>query len=814
MLYIVILVSLLSVYPIAGMSKNANIVNQKILDTITGKKATGDKNSPRIPFQFDNEDLTSVINTIAAAKDVNIILPQGGKAISNAKITFKLDQDIPVEHAWQLLHTLLDVAGYSIKSQGSMYAIIQNSADIYREPMPTFIGTPIDDLPASDQWIRCVTYLANLQVNDDPNNELLQILRTLLPVGSTFKIDVATNGLIIVSKSRDIKAAMEIINQLDTAGFQEKMEIISLQYSEARMVADLFKQQILPEEAQQFNKFRLDTRKPTDAYFSPHTRIIAEERRNALIIVGRSQAVDRLKEFITSYIDIPSDSGKSILHIYQLQYLSASQVAEVLTRVIESTREGGTEQSRSADGKQIVGPQRYFDEVIIKADKPEGADEAGFAGYFGYQQKGENGKSIEYNYSGGNKLVVAARNDDWKRIKRLIEDIDKPQRQVLIEVLIGDITVDDERQLGSQTRLPDGLSLPSHINIQSAHLAGPVVDPALNPTTIKADLLGLVDASDGTGFGNETTPTSLASIAPVDAAQISLNDNNGKTWSLLQVLQSFGHSKILSNPHVVTGNNKEALIKVGERRLVTGKGSYGPTVGNVQNDEINANLQVRIKPRVSSADDIVNLTVNIDIQQFRGPANVRNDKINRTVQTNANVKNKGILALGGLIQSETEIGLKSTPLLEKIPIFGWLAKNRTGSDIKRNLTVFIKPTIIEPRLRRGISSYTKDYITLAKTYTQEGALFESLRDPITRWLFNNQTEATEIIDQFVEKDEFQTDHTQKSSRERKKERIQERATLRSKERARKALKDVINDDITDISPLVAVAHRKKKDLVQ
>ncbi len=774
---------------------------------------------PTFIFQFHNEDIINIINQIAAERDINIVLPQGGKAIKDIKVTFHLGKPVTLDRAWDLLNTLLDVAGYSIKLQESMYAIVPTTGDIAKEPLPTYIGIDVAELPDTDQWIRYVHYFANLQVSDDKNSELYKILDALLPVGSQKIPDPLTNAIVIVSKGTDIKAIINIVDQLDKAGFQEKMEILKLHHTQARTVADLFKQQILPEEVgQQTNRFRLDARKPTDAYFSPNTRIIAEERNNSLIVLGRAQAVDRLRDFITNYIDVELDSGKSILHIYKLQYLDAKQVEEVLMRVVETAQSEGTEQSRAAGqaGPPPGGPQRLFDEVIIKADKPEGFDQAGFDGYYGYQQEGEGGKTIKYQYSGGNKLIVAARNSDWQVIKKLIEEIDQPQPQVLIEVLIADLTMDDEKQIGSQTRNPAKISLPSGINLQASNFTNPIVNNIENPTSIQSDLLRPITSADEiTGLPNGAP--SIASlvnppVGDVGSTLIEFNDNDGKTWSLLQILQTFGQVKIISNPHVISTNNKEALIKLGEQRLVVGPGDVGNTAANVKNEFIEANLVVKIKPRISGGgpEGIVNLTVDVNIEEFRGG---NDQRIMRTIKTNANVKDSNILSLGGLIRTEEGITQQETPILSRIPFLGWLFKNRDNSTIKTNLTVFIRPTVIMPRLRRGVNQYTKDYLGVAKQYLQEGELFDTLQEPITRWFFKREVPSTEIIDEFLKKDEYQKsvsateEDARLTPRQRRKARKErEKMTITPQENT-PGLKSLIGDDE---NPLLTKGRMKKR----
>src|SRR5205085_2231868 len=110
--------------------------------------------------------------------------------------------------------------------------------------------------------------------------------------------------------------------------------------------ADLFNENIL-KAGTDLNRYRLDARAQTEAsFFSKHIRIIPEERTNKLIILGRPQAVERIKDFIFKYIDVELESGKSILHVYHLQYLDAEKMEVVLKNIIQASRGGGTDQSR------------------------------------------------------------------------------------------------------------------------------------------------------------------------------------------------------------------------------------------------------------------------------------------------------------------------------------------------------------------------------------------------------------------------------------------------------------------------------------
>lgn len=716
-----------------------------------------------ISFYFDNEDLIDIINFLASQKEVNVVLPLGANAI-NAKITLHLDEKITVEQAWDILYTLLDIAGYSMIAKENTYNIVKTSKDVYREPLPLYIVKP-DEIPDIDKRIRYLYYFNNIKITGMPNaDEVEGILRDILPAEgqnqgtimptAAFKLDPQTNSVLISDKANNIKAAMKIISALDHVEEQEKPEILQLHHVSADTVANLFNDQLL-KTAADANQLRLGIRQPNNSSYFKKVRIIPDTRLNRLIIIGRPQAVERVKQTIQKYIDVELESGKSILHVYQLQYLDAPKFAPILDSIVKAERVGGTEQSKGAAVQG--GTERFFSEVIIKADQPETIS-----------------KELPSSASqGSNSLIIAARNEDYERIKKLIEQLDIPQPQVIIEVLIADLTIQDIVSLGANVRNPLGTGLPSNVNFQSAQTSDILTNSVANPATIQSDLLRRAFNQNGAIVQSCDDPTtsaeacfSAAKFFSQGTALFSFNDAaTGQTWGIAQVRKFLDSSKILHHPHLIATNNKEAEIKLDEQRLAIDQGS-GSTGGTTTQTRkwVSAALSVKIVPRISSTD-AVNLAVVINIEQFETPptdftntgANAPNtaNKVSRNVTTNANVRNGHILALGGLTRVDTTVEQLETPLLGKIPIIGWLFKDRTNTTNKNNLTVFISPTIIMPRIRGGVGTYTKNHVQLAKSYSREGMLFDNLRDPITRWFFKTQKDDAEIdLDDFIAQDEF------------------------------------------------------------
>jgi len=718
-----------------------------------------------ISFNYDDEDLVNVIDYIASKKGINLLYPTRADEKIAGKFSWHLEKKVTINQAWNLLATILDVAGYSIVPKEDAYQIIKNSKEVSRYAMPLYIGTDHKNLPDSDQRIRYLYYLANIKSEAEGENEIISTLKSLLPADANYKVDVATNALLIMAKANEIRSVMAIITHLDRPGFQETMEVVHLTHTEAPMIANLFNKNILakPEET---NRYRLDTQKKTEAtYFSKYVKIIAQPRTNSLVIIGRAQSVARIKDFIHHYLDVEQDSGKSILHVYQLQYRNAPEFAEVLRNIVQAKQEEGTEQS-TTEGKAGKGPERYFEEVLISVDTPPEEEGAGEEEVTPAGQEGTPTLIRKAKYYGGNKLIIAARTDDWKRLKELIEKLDQPEPQVLIEVLIADLTLDDSRQLGTLLRNPAKLPMPANMNVQSAQLQpGVMTDSFDSPNTV-----GVIESADGTVehasdllrfFGTNANgqriddgTTTVPSLLEAGSTVLSFSDKDGQTFGITQILKLLDNTKILSHPHVISTNNKAAKIEITEIRLLRDQasGSQGGTIV-ATNKNIPASLKVYITPRISISDireNTVNLQVTIDINEYKSTSN--DTRITRNVTTNATVVTGDVLALGGLIRTNETDTLRETPVLSKIPVLGWLFKKRAKSKQRTNLTVFISPTIIEPRLRGGVGEYTQDYLDLTRNYAKSGNLFDSLKDPITRWFFSEESATEKFTKDFLKYD--------------------------------------------------------------
>ena len=702
-----------------------------------------------ISFNFTDEQLVDVINYLATKKQVNVVLP--AEPIKG-KVTISFDQKVSLTHAWDLLYTILDIAGYTmIQKKDSFQVIKSDPTTASSKPAPVYINTPVSKIPNIDKPIRYLYFFTNIQTND-PDNEVQQLLKNLIDP-KQFKINPQTNSILITDKANKVRGVMELLTVLDQSEYKETVEFIKLQYADAKTVSTTLNALIHPTKIARRYPITRQPQKERVEYFSRFLKIKPETRTNSLIVIGKPQAIERLRSFIYKYIDVGLDSGKSILHIYQLQYLDANDFAEVLRNIVIGNEQGSTGQ---AEGKKTEsGPERYFKGVIITTDRVK-------------QEDSPTGEETSVSkYGGGNKLIIACTNEDWKRIRILIEQLDKPQPQVIIEVLIADLTLDDTRELGNLIRNPASLPFPKNVEAQAA-MWGQVITGDINientaypgNQSLQSDLLGCETVSAPNR--RPTPPSTVANVptinfSPAGTTLIEVSDKEtGKTWSILKLLQLFSSDKIISHPHIITSNNTPAKILFGEQRFLrdNASGSPGGAV-NIANTWVNAFLQLDITPRISM--DTINMTVKITINNFIDPfatiasegANT-NSRTERVLVTNTNVNDGGIITLGGLDRFDTVTSNNQTPVLGDIPLLGYFFKDRRKAARETNLTIFISPTIVRPRLRGGASKYTKDYIKVVAEYSKEGQLFEYLKDPITHFFFSSEGEdVDEFVDEFL-----------------------------------------------------------------
>lgn len=391
------------------------------------------------------------------------------------------------------------------------------------------------------------------------------------------------------------------------------------------------------------------------------TQLAADDRTNSVLISGSRANRARLRALIAS-LDTPSDGGGNTKVIY-LKYAKAKELVNVL-KGVEKGQANTNQANPNSPGGASAG-------VDIQADEET------------------------------NALVITAAPDAMKSIEAVIRKLDIRRAQVHVEAIIAELTDDTAREIGF------------------SYVAG------------NKDIKGAQRPIGAIGLGGGSTVlgeiAGVATGASKNASSITNGFNvlfgkqsgNGNVFGgIMRAIASDGSNNILSTPSIVTLDNEEAEIVVGQNvPFVTG--SYTSSNNGANNpfqtvERKDVGIKLKIKPQINEGD-----TIQLKIEQE--VSSVSNDSQTgqlitdkRNINTNVLVEDGQLLVLGGLIDDQKSKGVSKVPLLGDIPLLGRLFQYRTNNGRKRNLMVFLHPKIIRDRAVADATSQEKYLYMRAK----------------------------------------------------------------------------------------------------
>jgi type II secretory pathway component GspD/PulD (secretin) len=379
------------------------------------------------------------------------------------------------------------------------------------------------------------------------------------------------------------------------------------------------------------------------------------------------------------------------------------------------------------------GPERYFQGVVVIAEEVKTVESKSTTEEITLEAKGGYlpvGLGAQQIITGGNRLIIAALHDDWIRLKDFIASLDKAQPQVILEVLIMDVTRAKQNIVAGTVRSKTDNTLPEGVQFLSSNISNSNSVIGATPRQLQVDLLGLLS-----GPLQQPNNPPVTSLLQAGSLIMSFNDPcTPGIFGLLQLLDNTLDTKILSHPFLVTTNNQKATIAFQTIKRIQGDAVPGAAgVITIEIVDVPATIQVQMIPRLSSLERL-SLQVAVDVNEFISPSSFT--RLTRRVNTNANMASGQILVLGGLTQT-TQTDIKTgTPFLQNIPIIGTFFSGKNKTTTKNNLAIFISPTIVQPKLRGGMDVYTADKIRKCRRDIDEDVVFSDTRDPITRIFFN------------------------------------------------------------------------------
>ena len=664
----------------------SDLLEEEIKEVKDNHDKNGDEKESEdkdIYLNFDNADLVNFVNYISELKKINLVTDP---KIAGSKVSLTIRDPLSVEEAYNIFLTVLEMSGFTIVEVGHVNKVVP-AAQKGTEPLPTYINVPADTLPSSDLSIRFLTFLVNI-----PIDQVAQLVQTMLSAQGKIIQHPSSNGLIITDKSYNIKSAMRVVQELDKSDIKQSVSIIKLKQANATDVKKLFDSLMQTPEG---NPLARLLGKPADnsvQYFPPTTKIIAEERTNQLILLGDQQSIKKIEDFIVKHVDTTIEGVKSPIHIYELKHADVSSVKEILDALINQS----TSDSPAAKYGGIRNGVKYFKKMSFSADPQN------------------------------NRLFVTSTDDqDWKLLKRTIKDLDKPQPQVAIETMVVAIDFEKTKQLGSQIRNKKHGNLGIHVDAQAANLSSVVME------------------TDPSGGGSSAVNVSLLGhllkqfTANVGSTILTFGKSND-IWATIQALQTQTNGTVLSQPFITTKNMQSAKVSVGlTKRLPTQKAlsDEGKTADTATGyAAVDANLTMDVTPQIN-LDGVINLKIDVTVNDFLGTTNGIPDTVTKSVNTNVSVANGQVLALGGFVKTKVIDNIYKTPILNNIPILGWLFKSKKRIETKEYIFIFMSPTISKPRQSPGTNLYTKMKINESREVIDDAVITQQLKDPIHNWFF-------------------------------------------------------------------------------
>jgi len=567
-------------------------------------------------------DIQEFIEFVADVTGTTIVIDPSVKG----KVKVVSSKPVSRAELYDLFLSILDVHGYTAVRSGEIVRVIPNK-NARSAPVDVISGTSV----INDEYVTQVIRLENVSAA-----KLIPVLRPLVPQQAHMAAYAPSNAIIISDIRANINRIAEIIDRMDQSAVK-KTEVVKLRYGVASDVVEML-------------KTLEKSRAGEGADANDEASLVADKRTNSVIVTADEVSIERIKGLI-DYLDIPLEQSGNVRVMY-LEYADATEVAEVLTRVMQNLARLDDESSgrtRAANAAKST----------IEAD------------------------------AGTNSLIITADTDEMAALEAVIARLDIRRAQVLVEAIIVEIDVTEGRELGLQWLFANDSGLygsnisPARQGSNAAIAQAILPEDAASTEIGVRDLAGALSQVPGTTFG------------------WGVVDQNLTMTTILNTLEKQGNTNILSTPSLLTLDNEEAFITVGQQvPFVTGSYTNTGAANGVANpfqtiQRENVGVTLQVTPQINEGDsvvmDIVQEVSSISQQALSASDVITNE---RKIETKVLAKDGDIVVLGGLVKDDIQDSQQGVPLLSGIPVLGRLFRSDVVSVTKSNLLVFIRSTII------------------------------------------------------------------------------------------------------------------------
>ena len=622
------------------------------------KKATAQQQP--ITLNFVNAEIESVARTLATLSNRNLVVDP------RVKGTINLSTELPVSpnEAWSQFLAALRLQGFAMVETKGLYKIVPE-ADAKLQ------GGNVQEIQKGNGGSgsgQIVTHIFKL--NFEQANNLVPVLRPLISPNNTINVNPGNNSIIITDYADNLQRMARIIATLDVSNASD-VEVIQLKHAIAVDLAPLVLRLI---ESGSTVPAAPATPGQTGAEYK--TTLLAEPRSNTLILRAANPARVALVKSLVAKLDQPSGTNASgNIHVVYLKNADATKLATTLRAAISGQATGGAGSS-SLMGTATTTPT---------AATPTSATSSSTLGSTAATSGAATGGQIQAD-TATNSLIITAPEPQYRQLRAVIDMLDQRRAQVMVESLIAEVNADKAAQMGIQWQTATGQA-GGNIGI-----IGTNFNNQISTTIGQGNIIG--------ASGGATALSTLGGGLNIgNARQINGTYVLG---SLATFLQQNGDGNVLSTPTLLTLDNEEAKIVVGQNvPFVTGQYTNNNTTNGSVNpfqtvERKDVGLTLKVKPQISETGT-VKLTIFQEVSSVV-PNSVGSTTglitNKRSIESNVLVDDGSIIVLGGLLSDEYSGAASQVPALGDIPVLGWLFKSESRSRTKKNLMVFLRPVVM------------------------------------------------------------------------------------------------------------------------
>lgn len=617
-------------------------------------------------------DIREVVETVAKITGKTMIVDPRVKGLKVTIITAG-NVDYTKDQIYNIFVSALQVHKFqAIEANGVVKIVPDQQARSEYSPVNV---SNLDDY--GDRYITQVIPVQNVDAQ-----QIMNVLRPLVSPtsGHLFAVQ-GTNTLILHDSASNVRRISEIIDRTDKAN-DEEIEVIPLEHASASEIVRILESLNRSGRQQQGNEVQ-------------EPRYVADERTNSILLSANDRQRVRLRALISS-LDRPLNSMGNTKTVF-LKYAKAEQVAEVLSGIGEIKQK----EEAAASGRG-------------------GAGAAGTGGVAAQRSL----YSIQ-PHEETNALVLTAPPDIMREFDSVIRALDIRRKQVHVEAIIVEISDNKAKELGIQWLFsPEGSSTTPGGVVNFTNTGpgiGQVAAGAISARGTEEEVF-VRDPDTGVITGTETIRTggdNGAALAEVLGGMQGLGLGvarirpDGFSWgAFIRALEGVTDSNTLSRPSVTTLDNVEAIFKSGQEIPIITGSTLGDNNSNpFQNVERkDVGVMLKLTPQINEGN-YVRLDIEQEVSSIAGSTNVDVVTNKREVKTSVLVPDGGMVVLGGLIDDDIQQSSQKVPILGDIPILGHAFKSQRTQKIKRNLMVFIHPTVLkDDEELRELSSAKYSYI--------------------------------------------------------------------------------------------------------